>query len=704
MINAASADVRIGSGFARNEEVGMRRIIRWVFGIAVVEGAILVLLSWFLPGFAIGNSWFVALAAILVTAGQVITWPLVYRLSAVLRPVLFPIASFALSGLLVIVLAIVTDVLGIGGLHVDNIWSGIAIACAMTAGITLLGVLFSLNDAAAYDWFVVRPLRGRYAVEPRSTEPGTLFLEIDGLSEPVLRRALAAGYMPTIRRWLEAGSHRLVFWEPDLSSQTSASQAGILLGDNTGIPAFRWYDKETGALMVSSRMATARDLERRLASGEGLLRTGASRWNVFSGEAPDSVCTYSTFGVAGRSGTNSYLAYFANPYTLSRAVALYIGDVFREWWQARLQAHRDERPRIHRSWRYAFIRAATTTVMQEAGLFMLLADIFRGVPAVYCTFFAYDEVAHHSGVDRPDAFQVLEKLDRVVATLERAAAGAQRPYHLVLLSDHGQSMGATFRQRTGQTLGQLVSSLVAPGARVMIDERLAEDHGHLSLAISEALRNRPDQRTTRLLQRAVRPLMAGQEAAPGLPNAGAPASAEPDPRENDVVVLASGNMGLVSFPAWSERLTYEQIIDAFPALIPGLLAEAWIGFIMVRSDAEGTLVIGRGGIHYLDLGYAGGSDPLIPYGPNAAQHLRRTDGFANAPDLLVMSAYDLETGEVAAFEELVGSHGGLGGPQTRPFLLYPAEFALGPEPIVGAAALHRVLAGWLAGVRAESPR
>jgi hypothetical protein len=75
--------------------------------------------------------------------------------------------------------------------------------------------------------------------------------------------------------------------------------------------------------------------------------------------------------------------------------------------------------------------------------------------------------------------------------------------------------------------------------------------------------------------------------------------------------------------------------------------------------------------------------------------LKRTDGFPNAPDILVMSLYRPETGEVAAFEELVGSHGGLGGPQTHPFVLYPVMLPIDPGPIVGAAALHTQLKTWV---------
>ncbi|MEJ7839862.1 MAG: hypothetical protein WKF81_13700, partial [Thermomicrobiales bacterium] len=89
-----------------------------------------------------------------------------------------------------------------------------------------------------------------------------------------------------------------------------------------------------------------------------------------------------------------------------------------------------------------------------------------------------------------------------------------------------------------------------------------------------------------------------------------------------------------------------------------------------------------------------GADPLLPFGPNAAWHLRRTDSFSNAPDNLVMCGVDA-TGSVSAFEELVGSHGGLGGSQTQPILVHPTELATGQEPIVGTAALQQVLRRWV---------
>ena len=75
------------------------------------------------------------------------------------------------------------------------------------------------------------------------------------------------------------------------------------------------------------------------------------------------------------------------------------------------------------------------------------------------TFVGYDEVAHHSGVETDDAFDALWKIDQQFARLEGAIDKAPRPYHFVVLSDHGQSGGATFKQRYGKSLAEFVQEL-----------------------------------------------------------------------------------------------------------------------------------------------------------------------------------------------------------------------------------------------------
>ena len=212
-----------------------------------------------------------------------------------------------------------TIALGIGGVEVADLWAGVLVSAGLTAGNTVLASIFSLDDDRAYDRFVTQPLRFSYRDTPQTSVPGFLFLEIDGLSVPVLRNALAGGYMPTVARWLGSGSHTLLGWEPDLSAQTSASQAGILLGSNEGIPAFRWWDKRRQALFVSSQRDTVRALEEELSTGNGLLaRGGAGRWNAFSGNAVENIGVYSVFGDAER-GSATRCSAISSPHTWSLA-------------------------------------------------------------------------------------------------------------------------------------------------------------------------------------------------------------------------------------------------------------------------------------------------------------------------------------------------------------------------------------------------
>jgi hypothetical protein len=163
----------------------------------------------------------------------------------------------------------------------------------------------------------------------------------------------------------------------------------------------------------------------------------------------------------------------------------------------------------------------------------------------------------------------------------------------------------------------------------------------------------------------------------------------------EISVMASGCLGLISFPRQPGRLTLERIDELHPGLVGELAGHPGVGFVLVHSDRRGPLVIGAHGIHALDAGTVDGEDPLGPFGPHAAAHVRRTSGFPHCPDILVNSTYWEDTDEVAAFEELVGSHGGLGGSQSFPFLLYPVELEPPGEPLVGAEAVHRQLRRWL---------
>ena len=68
---------------------------------------------------------------------------------------------------------------------------------------------------------------------------------------------------------------------------------------------------------------------------------------------------------------------------------------------------------------------------------------------------------------RPESLEALEAVDGVLRQLELVAEVAPRPYHFVVLSDHGQAQGATFADRYGEELGALVSRLARADVTVV---------------------------------------------------------------------------------------------------------------------------------------------------------------------------------------------------------------------------------------------
>jgi uncharacterized membrane protein YvlD (DUF360 family) len=537
-------------------------------------------------------------------------------------------------------------------------------ALIMSAISIVLEVVVGTNDDDAYTVRVTRRVARRQGVEEHTDVPGIVFLEIDGLAGPVLRRAMRDGSAPNMARWVAQDGYRLTEWEPDLSSQTGASQAGILLGSNDDMPAFRWVEKESGALMTCSAPADCAEIERRHATGSGLLADGgASRGNLLSGEAEEVILTVSR--VDAEKGANpGYRAFLANGFNVTRALVLFFWEVALECSAAIRAARRDVRPRGHRGGIYPLMRAAMCVIVRDLVVFGVLTDIMRGRPVIYATFASYDEVAHHSGLERADTLEALRKLDQQFGRIERARRYAPRPYELVVLSDHGQTQGATFKQRNGYGLDELVERSVE-GGDVADFSGGDEQDAMVGLAVTEA---------TGAGKKAKRP--------------------KSDVSDRQVVVLGSGNLGLIYLMEEKRRLTMEEIEERHPRLIPALREHPHIGWLLVRSASRGAVVLGADGAHYLAAGKVEGVDPLAHFSPNAPRHLQRTDGFQNVADIMVGSFYDPELDEACAFEELISFHGGLGGLQTQPFILYPSNLPAPAEPVVGAAAVHELLVGW----------
>ncbi|WP_307821917.1 phage holin family protein [Streptomyces coffeae] len=621
-----------------------------------------------------------------------LVWPLLVRALLLMPALVLGLLVFVLNGsMLLLALSLIPD--GRGAVEPET---AMVVAAVMSAASSATSTFLTVRDDGAYRRRLARlaDRRRRRLGEDggRALPPGTVFLQLDGVGHAVLREALRARdgkppVMPTVAGWV-GDSHRVMPWRTDWSSQTGASQLGILHGSNEDVPAFRWYEKETGEVRVSNRPTSAAELQRRAAARaghEGLLTVdGASRGNLFTGGADQLALVLS---VAARRGKHNrsrsgYFAYFSDPANATRTAVSFLAEVVRELAQSTRAKLRRERPRVKRGGTYPFIRAFATVVERDVVVAAVIGDILSGRSAVYADLVAYDEVAHHSGPRSRDARQVLARLDRSIALIAKVAERAPRAYRIVLLSDHGQSPGATFAGAYGLTLEDLVRA----GCGLPVSRRAgrtesgAEARGAEAREAARAALRRPEKDGERRGT-------VGQ-------------------RTSEPVVLASGNLGLVSFPDVPGRMTRERIDARHPALLRTLADHPGVGFLLVMSEEHGAVVLGRDGAeHHLDSGRTLGTSPLTRFGPGAVAAVRRTAHFSNTPDIMVNSAYDATTGAVHAFEGQIGSHGGLGGEQGHPFLLWPGELSppVGDgDELVGAERVHTVLRRWL--VEANGPQ
>ncbi len=669
-----------------------------IFIIGVFEVIGLILMALLLRGLVIDQLSTAILAVFFIGLLNALLWPFISR-------ILLPFAVFT-GGLLFLVLngvMISLASLFVDGFEVNNLWTATIAAFGITAVNVILSTLLTIDDDGSYYRNVINKRMRKQKEVVETDVPGILFLEIDGLAEPVFEKAMELGYIPTMKRWLEDGSHKLIGWETDLSSQTSASQAGLLHGNNFNIPAFRWYDRERRKIIASSNPDEVAIIEGDHSDGNGLLvDNGASRGNLLSGDAPDVMATASTIKDRSRFHTSDFYAYFADPYNFSRTLILLIWDIVLERYRFLQQRRQGVVPRLdkhHRNFMYALVRGGTTVFLRELNIYTLIGDMFAGVPSAYATFVGYDEVAHHSGVETHDAFDALHKIDQQFARLESAAEKAPRPYHFVILSDHGQSGGSTFEQRYGKSLAELVQELASENLVGEFEEP-SEGVGNLSAMLSDVMQNEKNA-TGRNAARRVKRYTAEEKE---LILADSRVLSADDVKGDDlpdIVVMASGNLGLVYGTNLSERATHEGIEALYPGMLEGLCRHEGIGFVMVHSEASGPVVIGANGRNYLTEERIEGEDPLKPFGLRASQHLIREDTFPNCPDILINSFYNAETNEVAAFEELIGCHGGMGGYQTQPFLLYPADLPVEEGELVGAAAVHHLMKSWVSVTNGE---
>jgi uncharacterized membrane protein YvlD (DUF360 family) len=633
------------------------------------------------------------LAVVIVSLLNTFLRPLLVRVTIGLNMATFGLFSLIISAVIVWL----ADWL-VPGFEAQGLWVLIVLSFLLAGAHTYVSnTLLAQEDRELDRLRVIERFAKKQSGTPPTT-PGLIMLEIDGLSAPVLRQAMADGHMPNLRAWIESGSHTLVGWDASVPSMTSAMQAGILHGSHTNIPAFRFWDKENARLLVSNHPKDAQIILSPNQDGNGLLKgNGLAVNNWTSGDAGESLLTFTDMAAHSknlRDQGNLLFGFFADAYLIQQSLAAMVADMWQEWKESRYQRQHDVQPRIDRHFPYPIVRAATVAFLPPISVYLVIQKMFEGVDTAYTTLVSYDEVAHHSGVTRPDALRILEEVDQQIEWVNKARQSVKRPYEIIVLSDHGQSQGATFKQRYGKTVSDLVSELTrsTQGADTVVDTSTG-DEGLQYLGLLLAQASSGDSLRAKMLNSAVK-----KRSSDGFVKMGEEANVPTDAEAADAesIVCASGNLALVYLKASNQRMSVEEILAHYPRLVPGLLTHPGVGVIVAQSEEAGPVVLGKnGGIYQLADGRITEPNPLAPYSKHTARHLLALAEYKNCGDLVLFSQFDPVTLEGAAFEELVGFHGGIGGWQTQPFLLYPSHFESEPLPeIVGAGEVYQVIKRW----------
>ncbi|MBQ2635619.1 MAG: phage holin family protein [Methanobrevibacter sp.] len=600
------------------------------------------------------------LLVLFISLVNAILWPILTRILMPFLVLTFGVGALILNGLLLEFFA------PLFGITVEG--PAIILApLAMAFVTTVLSALLTIEDEGSYYRSVFRDAKRKQKGEIKKY-PGLIIVEIDGLAYDVLKEAITKGYMPTVKSMIESGTHTLKMWETDLSSQTGASQAGILHGNNKDITAFRWIEKENdNQMMQCSGVMKVKQLEERISDGNGLLvDNGASRSNLFSGDTDNVIFTFSKILNLQKLYNQAWFSIFSNPSNFARIVSLFLAEMILEIISQIKHKVLNIQPRIKRGIAYIPTRAGTNVFMREINTGTLIGDMMIGdIDVAYSTYLGYDEIAHHSGVRDEDSWYALKGMDKQIRRLIKGNEYSKRDYQFVIQSDHGQTNGSTFKQRYGKSFEDFIKSLLPQDMSMYAKMSSNEDHyGETFIPFSKQIdfiKNRSSE------------------------------DEEKELSDSEVIVLASGNLAMIYLTQWSHRLTYEEINHMFPELIQNIVNNEYIGFILVRSSERGDMAIGKDGVYFLDTGEIEGDNPLKDFGKNIVQHLKRNSSFKYTPDILVNSFYDSENDEVCAFEELVGSHGGVGGSQSKPFILYPSSWNVPDGEIIGAENIYKIL-------------
>jgi hypothetical protein len=498
---------------------------------------------------------------------------------------------------------------------------------------------------------------------------GLILIQIDGLSHPRLRRALAENRLPFLKRQIRKGNFRLHRFSSEIPTSTPAFQGGLFYGDNDNIPGFQFYDKREKYYYRMGHSDCAYRIEKSF-KNPGLLRGGSVFSSVFTGEAEAALFVFSTLLAPQRwrfvfRVWDILVLSFLNILVGAKIVGLIALELF-------LAVYDSLRWFIQRGeWRreleFIALRVALTIVTRELITLGAVIDIYRRVPIIYVNFLGYDEHAHQRGPDSRVALWTLKGIDRCIARIYKASLYSERNYDVYVLSDHGQSPVQPFELVAGETLAEFLQSHVQ---QLLVENPVLKDSKMAQLSMTLEGLQRIAKWMPRLFRYPIRAYVRRTQKK----------LVKLSENQNleallDVLVVSSGPVAFIYWNNYPDPLPIESIEEMYPGLVARLLQHDGIAMISARLANGDVVIYGRHGkavVGEVTLR----SDGILPcdrfpHRRRILRQIRRVTLFSRAGDLCIWGG-GAPVGNVSYSYEF-GGHSGWTPDETDSFIIAPGH-------------------------------
>jgi hypothetical protein len=484
-----------------------------------------------------------------------------------------------------------------------------------------------------------------------------LIVQIDGLSRPVLERALQGGHMPFTARLLQSGKFETTPMSVGLPTSTPAFQMAAMFGVKPDIPGFHYHHRRWKTDVHFPRAGHAARVEAEQAGDRrGIVEGGSTYGCVFTGGAANNLFSYArltnpTADGLVRVGASGFVLL----WVLIKCLALTVHDVGRAVLRFLLRPRQGRRP----DWRWLLLKLGISVWLRELFTLAVARDLYRGTPAVYVNFLDYDVMAHAYGPTHRVAFRALRRVDSSIRQLSRVLHRVRdHGYDLFILSDHGQAACTPFTRTSG-------------GLRL---ERLIFEE-----FLVDRLPSQPTAPPLRGLRRFLQGFGEGEKGVfqrfLNYLEADFPYQIK-DEREavegGGVRVIAAGPNAFVYLVDREEARDMDEVERELPGFAEALSRRAGVGYVLARS-ADGPLCWWRGKPHRLDHGelgpFAGREDA-----DTVISGIRDLMAMPSVGDLVIYGL-DAPEGHISYIPE-VGAHAGTSPEEMETFVVHRVRTAM----------------------------